>query len=811
MKAACTPLLSVALTGATILSARAAPEDWTRVSVYPEAVSLTSRLDGQRLIVQGVKADHSTHDLTASATVTAEDPSIILVEDATIVPAADGATRVWVETDGHRMEVSVQVTGAATERPVRFKLDVLPVLTKAGCNAGSCHGSARGQDGFLLSLFGFDPDRDYFRLTREMSGRRINLAVPEDSLLLQKATGAVPHTGGECFTPDSEWYRTVLAWLNAAAPKDPDTMPTVTGIEIAPRRMVLAGPGAGQQLLVRAQYSDGTDRDVSDTTVFIGNNDTCATVSPLGAVTAHQRGEVFVTARYDRYTVGSEVIVVPAVSDFEFPDLAEVNYIDTAIHEKLRKLRIAPSDLCTDAEFLRRAYLDIIGQLPPAERVTPFLEDPDPAKRDRLVEELIARPAFVDLWVMQWAELLQIRSNREFSYKSAYLYHQWLRDRLNDNQPISEIARQILTAKGSTFQHPPASYYQLEKDPLLLAEKAAQVFTGIRLQCAQCHNHPFDRWTMDDYYGFASFFSRIGVKRAGDPREYVVFPKGSGDVKHPVGGGNTSPRFLGGEEPKLPNGGDRREALADWLTSPENPYFARNIANRVWAHFFGMGIVEPVDDVRISNPPSNPELLNALAGRLVEYGYDLRRMVRDICTSRTYQLSTRSNHGNAHDTRNFARARIRRIRAEILLDCISQVTETPEKLKGLPLGARAVEIADGNTSTYFLTTFGRATRDTVCSCEVVMEPNLSQALHLLNGDTIHQKLRESGAAKSLLNEYDSPAAAIRELYLRCLARPPTDVEQTQLAALIEERASPEDALEDVFWSLLNAKEFVFNH
>jgi hypothetical protein len=408
---------------------------------------------------------------------------------------------------------------------------------------------------------------------------------------------------------------------------------------------------------------------------------------------------------------------------------------------------------------------------------------------------------------MKWAELLEIRSRDTLVYpKAALLYFEWLRDQFRQNVPLDQIVRGLLTASGSNFRSPAANYYQVEPDTQKLAENTAQVFLGMRIQC---HNHPFDRWTLNDYYGFAAFFAQVGRKPGDDPRETVIFDRGDGETKHPVTGAVMRPKFLGGETPES-KGETRREALARWMTAPENPFFARNVANLVWAHFLGRGIIEPVDDARISNPPSNPELLDALAARFVAYHYDFKRLVRDICLSRTYQLSTRPNETNAADDRNFSKAAVRRLRAEVLLDCISQVTGTHDRFHGLPPGARAVQIPDGNAANYFLTTFGRASRATVCSCEVKTDPNLSQALHLLNGDTVQRKIEEGGLVKADLKAGQTPARIIAGLYLRCLGRPPAAQESARLEGSVQ-KESLEQSLNDVFWALLNSKEFLFNH
>ncbi|HEX3869451.1 MAG TPA: DUF1549 and DUF1553 domain-containing protein, partial [Pirellulales bacterium] len=684
------------------------------------------------------------------------------------------------------------------------------------CNTGACHGAARGKDGFRLSLFGFDPERDYNALTRELPGRRINLALPHDSLLLTKATGVANHSGGELFTNDSHLYATLLRWLEAGAPNDPPTIAKVTGLEVLPLRMVLNGEGATQQLVVRAKYSDGTDRDVTRLATFITNNETSAKVSGEGVIAAGARGEAFVMARFDAYTVGSQAIVLPKDLQFAPPPYPAANFIDDLVAAKHRKLRITPSDVCSDEVFLRRASIDIVGQLPSRAEHDAFLADADPQKRAKLVDRLLDRKEFVELWVMKFAELLQIRSNGNvdlgISYKSAVLFYDWLAGQLGSGVPIHRVVAQMLSASGSTFQNPPTNFYQIERDNLKLTENVAQVFMGMRVQCAQCHNHPFDRWTMDDYYGFAAFFSQVGRKQGTDPRDRIIFNAGGGEVKHPVGGRVMAPKFLGGDMPNV-QGRDRREVLAEWLASPQNPFFAKNLSNVVWAHFFGRGIVEPVDDVRVSNPPSNPELLEALGAKLVEYDYDFKRLVRDICTSRTYQLSTTTNDSNRLDVANFSHAAIRRVRAEVLYDMVSQATGTMEqnKFRGLPQGSRAVQIADGQTSTYFLTTFGRASRETVCSCEVKMDPNLSQALHLLNGDTVHGKIRGGGVVARQLERKASSEQIIEELYLGTLCRKPTPAEIAKFVELSSPIADKREAFEDVLWALLNTKEFLFNH
>jgi hypothetical protein len=804
---------ALALALALVAPGYAGDNEPPAVSVYPAEIELSTNRDRQTYVVQMTAPDGVTTDVTDEAKV--EIPAKLVDRKGNLLtPKADGAGEMTVSVRGRLIRVPVTVKQSSADRAISFKLDVMPVFMRAGCNTGACHGAARGRDGFRLSLFGFDPDGDWFRLTREMSGRRISVAIPEECLLLEKSVGAVQHTGGERFKADSELYGTVLRWLAAGAPKDAADVARPVSLEVYPPKLVLEGEGATQRMTVRAKYSDGTDRDVTSMALFMTNNDVSAKISPEGVVTAGGRGEAYVFARFATFTVGSQAIVIPKGVKYEWTKVPEKNYIDTLVFNKLKNLRMLPSEVCSDETFLRRAFLDVIGTLPTREDFDRFMSDSSAEKREKLVDELLSRKEFSELWVMKWAELLQIRTddNRQVSYKTALGYFNWLQSRVEDNVPFNVMIQELLSASGGTFNLPATTYYQIERDTLKLSENTAQIFMGMRIQCAQCHNHPFDRWTMDDYYSFAAFFSQIGRKNSEDPRERIVYDRAEGEVRHPVGNRTMAPKFLGGDVPDV-KGRDRRKVLADWLASPENPYFAKNLANIVWAHFFGKGIIDPVDDVRVSNPASNPELLDEIARKFTAYKYDFKKLVRDICTSRTYQLSTQANATNESDTRNFAKASIRRIRAEVLLDVISGVTDTPNKFRGLPLGARAVQIADGRTTNYFLTTFGRATRETVCSCEVKMEPNLSQALHLLNGDTVNARINQGALVKKQLDAGKKAVDVIDELYVRCLGRKATEAEMKKILPQVEaaDKKVLQQNLEDVFWALLNANEFIFNH
>jgi hypothetical protein len=783
------------------------------IRFFPEEINLTTARDRQSIVVQATYADGITRDVTNEAAITVANPALLKRDSATFYPLADGATTLAVTFGGQSVAVPVKVAQAKVQPPLSFRLDVMPIFMRAGCNTGSCHGAARGKDGFRISLFGFDPAGDHYRLTREMVGRRINLAVPSDSTLLEKTSGAVPHTGGKRFEASSELYQTLHHWIEVGAPNDDvSKLPKLVGADLYPRAAVLDGKGSTQRMTLRARYSDGSDRDVTRLAVFLSNNDGSAAVNPDGLVTGGERGEAFVMARFGTYTVGSQFIVLPKGLKFQYPQEPEASYIDKLVGDKLRKLRIAPSGICDDEVFLRRAYLDVVGVTPTVEEYSRFLNSTDPARRSKLIDELLERKEFSEIWVNQWAELLQIRSTNSVSYKSMFLYYNWLVERLSKNMPMDQMVQELLSASGGTFKNPATNFYQMTTETLPLTENVAQVFMGMRIQCAQCHNHPFDRWTQDDYYSFAAFFAQIGRKGAEDYRETIVFNSGGGEVAHPVGGRAMAPKFLGGEVPDVA-GKDRRLVLAKWLASPQNPWFASSFANRAWAHFMGPGIVESVDDFRVSNPASNPELLEALGKHFTDTKYDLKALVRDICNSRTYQRVTERNESNAGDERNFSHAQIRRIKAENLLDTISQVTETKDKFQGLPTGARAVQIADGQSTTYFLTTFGRATRETACSCEVKMEPTLSQALHLLNGDTVNAKIKQGGVIPRLMKTKKLPEERLIDLYIRCLTRKPSKEEIDKLLPTLAQAqgANQAQALDDLFWALLNSREFLFNH
>jgi hypothetical protein len=595
-------------------------------------------------------------------------------------------------------------------------------------------------------------------------------------------------------------YETLVQWLYEGAKEDTADAVVPTGISVLPKNAVFTKPDGQQKLVVMATFSDGSQKDVTPLAVFLSNNDSAASVSVDGLVQANGPGAAFILARFDKFTQGASMVVRPG-TPFAYPELESKGEIDSLVDQRLKFMHLKPSKLASDEQFLRRVTIDLIGQMPTEKEFNDFVADTSVDKRERCIDSLLERPEFRDIWVMKWAELLQIRTNNGVSSKALKLYDQWLRESVHAGATIDTIVRNLLPASGGSLENPATNYYQTETTPQLLAENIAQVFLGTRIQCAQCHNHPFDRWTMDDYYGFSAFFSQVGYKQAEDPRELTIYNAAEGEMLHPTGNRSVQPKFLGENTPPIQQGQDYRAVLAEWLASHKNEAFAKNLSNIIWAHFFGIGIVDPVDDMRISNPPSNPQLLEHLADRLVVHQFEIKGLIREICNSRTYQTSTQRNDSNRWDEREFSHQKIRRLRAEVLLDCITQVTQTSDRLPGLPAGSRAVQVADGAAANYFLTTFGRSNRSTPCTCEVKTSPTLSQALHLLNGETSGGKVAEGKSSQQVM----------KSLYIRCLGRIPNDQETKSATEMLATYPDSKTGLEDLFWAILNSNEFVFNH
>jgi hypothetical protein len=696
-------------------------------------------------------------------------------------------------------------------------MQVEPVLTRAGCNAGACHGTPTGKNGFRLSLRGYDPALDAFTLLREFQGRRLNLLDPDASLLLAKATGRVAHEGGRRFDRNSPLYAFLRDWIAAGAPIDTATAPRLERLEVEPSRRVLDEPTVSQQVRVIAHLADGSRRDVTHLAKFSVNDDHVARVDADGLVEKRARGEVAVIAEYRNQMAIARLIFLDAVPGFVWPAPPENNYVDHHVFAKLRLLRLEPSPLCTDAEFLRRSFLDALGKLPTPEEVRNFLASTDPRKRDRLIDTLLERPEFVDWWALKWAD--RLGCNQRFVGKiGAVKYHEWIRQAIADNVPEDVFARTILTGRGGNYGNPPAGFYRRLRDPQVRAEEVSQLFLGVRVGCARCHNHPGDRWTQDDYYGLAAFFARLRYRngpffREIYDKEETVYVAREGEVTQPRTGQTMAPKFLGGPVPPLQTGDDRLEVLARWLTAPDNPYFARNVANRLWYHLFGRGIVEPVDDIRGTNPPCNDELLDALTADLVRHHFDRKYLLRTIMKSRTYQLSWQTTPTNADDERYFSHALVRLPRAEAVLDAISTATGVAEKFPGLPLGTAAAALPDGEYKHPFLEAFGRPARAMACECERDSDTNLGQALHLVGGRTVQDKIRaDNGRVARLIASGCSDAKLLEELFLATLSRYPTaDEQEALLRRLARAGDRRRQVAEDVLWGLLNHKEFLFQH
>lgn len=709
-----------------------------------------------------------------------------------------------------------------------FRKDVMPVLFRAGCNTGTCHGSARGKDGFMLSLFGYDAKGDYHRIVNEMIGRRINLAAPDESLLLKKATGAVPHTGGKLFDTQSPYYETLHRWIVAGAPDDQGKVAECVGLELSTERMVFEREGESESLYVFANFDDGTRRDVTTLARYHSNNASVSGIDANGNVTAAQAGDTNVFARYSRFTIGAEVIVLPAADAFTWTNPPAVNYIDELVFDRLQKLRIVPSELCDDETFLRRVTLDLIARPPTPEEYREFMSDRRSDKRARKIDALLETNDFGDFWTALWAEQMRLMGGNyapdATHVKAASAFYNWIRQQMREGRPLNEFVAEMVSASGSNLSNGPANLYTMmvhkpRFEPNSFAADFSQVFLGIQIQCAQCHNHPFDRWTMDDYYGFVSFFTGVERKSGVESRERRIFYNTSvPPAQHLVDQRPMPAKPLGAVSPAQ-HSGDPRAALASWLTAPENKMFSRNLANRIWAQLMGRGVIEPVDDIRVSNPPVNGPLLDALSQHLVDYRFSLRTLVRDICNSRVYQLSSKPNESNRLDTRQFSHAHLRRLRADVLLDAIVSTTRTQMNLPEFPEGTRAIEFyprlgGETESPSYghpFFETFGRSSRGTICACETKKDPTLSQALHMTVGDTVQVRLRINGQLQQIVESADTPASAIEQLFIMVLSRKPTEQEIAGLRTLVGEKTKDLAVYEDIVWSLLNSTEFSFNY
>ena len=788
------------------------------ISVAPADPVLIGSRATQRLVVTGKHADGRERDWTRSAQFESVTPNVVTVDESGVLrPVADGegTVRVRVASD-KSVEVKVVVRNVASQDPISFANHIVPFLTKASCNMGACHGAQHGKGGFKLSLFGGEPIVDYSAIVKEAEGRRVVMSSPDESLLLLKPTLTTAHGGGKRLEVDGPAYNAIKLWLDQGGPPPDEKDPHVVRIEVFPRERLMEH-GDEQQMVVRAVYSDETVEDITSKARLDTLNEGVATVSTGGLIKAVNKGETAIMVRYLGQADVTRV-TVPYCEIASFPDLPKHNFIDDLVIAKWKKIGLLPSELCTDAEFIRRLYLDAIGTLPKPEEIKAFLADTDPDKRKKLIVTLLERPEYVDWWTLKWADILR-NNGTATGDKGMFAFHNWIRAAFRENRPLDAIARQLITAQGSTYTDGPTNFYRVARNPQDLAETTAAVFLGVRLQCAKCHQHPFEKWSQDDYYSLAAFFARVGTKSSQEfglfGGETVVRVNPTGEVTHPKSGKVMKPRPLDAET--ADDTVDRRRALAEWLTK-DNMMFARNVANRYWGYLMGHGIVEAIDDLRATNPPSNPELLDALASDFISSGYNLKHLIATIMTSRAYQLSAIPTPQNAVDTDNrfFSHFTVKRLTAEQLLDAVNDATGTTEKFTAqgyfLPTGYRAIQLPDPRARSTFLDTFGRAKRQIACECERTGDPNISQALNLMNGDLLNKKIADAnGRLAKLLAAKKTRRETIEELYLVTFSRPPSDEEIQEAESLVAAAPTPQDGLQDLLWALLNAHEFVFNH
>ena len=787
--------------------------------VLPREIKLTGPEARQMLLVETSDGTLATGPVKDGVTFLSDNEGVAKVVEGRVVPTGDGTAIITASARGQMARASVTVEKFAAAHSWSFRNHVQSVLSKTGCNSGACHGAAAGKNGFKLSLRGYDPEADFFAITRQSRGRRVVADDPGRSLILTKPTGAIPHKGGVRFAENSFEYRVIAEWLAQGQTEPTAGDARIKRLEILPESARLL-PGIEQQMIVRAHFTDGHSEDVTPWAKYTATNHTVCMVDDSGRIKVLGSGEGAVVAWYLAQNATATVTVpytLPVAADV-FTQARRANFIDDLVLDKLAALNIPPSPKSGDSEFLRRVYLDTIGLLPTVEEARAFLDDTDPDKRQKLIEQLLARPEFVDYWAYQWSDVLLLTGNR-LRPQAIKTYYQWIRERVANNVPWDEFARGVILAKGSTFENGAANFYALHQDPQDMVETTSMAFLGMSIQCAHCHDHPNEKWTNDDYYGMVSLFARVRGKgwggdfRGGDGNR-VIFVDDQGEVLQPRTGRPRQPKPLDGEPISFDDPADRREHLARWLTSPQNPYFAKAIVNRVWANYLGKGLVEGVDDIRLTNPASNEKLFAKLAQELVHNKYDLKWLMRTILQSETYQRSHEILKENSADQRFYAHSYPRRLKAEVLLDAISQVTAVPTAFKDQPAGLRAMQLPDSSVGSYFLDTFGRPERLLTCTCERSDEPSMTQVLHLTNGKTIQEKIEaKDGRVTKFLETGTAASEIVETVYMAALSRRPAEAELTRLTTILSEtpEAEKRQVIEDLFWSVLTSKEFLFQH
>ncbi len=794
------------------------------VDAFPSQMKLTGQDDRAQVLVTGKLDDGSLVDLTHYSSYTSSNPALLqFTGKGRVTPLGNGTTQVVAQHGALQARVQVVVAGCESLQPINFTNQVVPIFTKLTCNSGGCHGKSAGQNGFKLSLLGFEPDIDYASLVREERARRVQVTAPENSLLLTKAAGQVAHGGGRKLETDSDEYRLVRRWIASGLPWGQPNDPTLAGISVHPETRVMQ-PGSVQQFLVQAHYSDGRIEDITRRAQYESNAQDIATVDGSALVrTAQSSGEASIMVRYqDRVaTFRATVPLAKPSPPWQFP---QYTVVDLHTSTRWKELGLAPSDLATDAVFLRRVSLDLTGTLPTAETTRTFLADKDPAKRDKLIDRLVDSPEYAYFFAGKWADILKVkRGGDQTRATGTFAFHGWIRDAMATDMPYNQFARSILAGSGDEESHPPV-FWTLHQGTIdQFVDETAQVFMGQRLTCAQCHHHPYEKWSQDDYWGLAAFFSRIGKKEIPlganaenqESKRVLVVANPTGTANNKRTGKPAPFKPLDGQPLEVSAGDDPRQALADWLVADTNPFFAKAVSNRLCAHFFSRGLVDPLDDMRLTNPPSNPALLDALAKELVTSKYSLKHLVKTMVKSRTYQLSAEPNAFNGNDKQNHARYYPRRLPAEVLFDAVCMVTGSPAGFGGLPTDknapTRATMLPDESYSSYFLDVFGRPQRISACECERGGEANLAQALHLLNSDEIQTMLSRAGGKADLLAKEKRPDTEILDgLFLGALGRLPSPEQKTAaLEHLKRHSANRKLAFENILWALVNTREFIF--
>lgn len=784
-------------------------QDTAPLVVSPSEVRLDDAFARRQLRVTA-----GDKDLTRDCRYQTGNATVVTVDDlGYVTPVAAGSTEIIVRQGERQAKVSVVVETFDSGRQIDFASEIVPLLSRYGCNAGGCHGKATGQNGFKLSLFGFDPAFDYDAIALASRGRRIFPASPDDSLLLQKATNALPHGGGERLERESEPYQLLRRWIAQGLPRSSPDAPRVARLVVEPPRRLLTS-GERQQLAVLAEYTDGSRRDVTRQAQYASNLDVVATVDDRGLITCGDyTGEAAVMVRFMGQVAVFRAIVPHGAPADAPPGFRVVNYIDQLTLAKWRQLGLRPSPRASDTAFLRRVTIDLCGRLPTAEETRAFQADTSGAKRDQLVDRLLASADYPAYFALRWGSILR-NSRLAGADEAAYAFHDWIRSLIARNRPYDELVRGVVAASGEWQDAPAVNWYwQMRDDPLHQpTADTAQVFLGIRLQCARCHHHPYERWGQDDYFGLAGFFTRLGRKSFGQPPPYFASTNVTTGEQNPLTGKTPEPKFLAGPAAQLSPEQDPRHALVDWMVEAKNPFFAKAFVNRMWGHFFGRGLVDPVDDMRDTNPPSNPELLEALAQDFIDHRFDMKHIIRTMVTSGTYQLDSAPAPGNEQDQQNFARFYARRLIAEVLLDAVDQACGTHTRFSRVAGTARAVDLPHEGFGSYFLDTFDRPQRVTGCECERGSGATLGQVLLLSNSDEVENKIAAGdGLIARRLAEKKSPPEIIDELYLGALSRLPSEGERVRAVSFVAEQKDPRPALEDVLWTLINSKEFVFNH